>query len=113
MYMALTHTHTHARLCRTRETQKLGEDKASGRWCWMAVQRKEEKPGHLQEARFDQLPGWGGVGWGWAIWGRGERGKTTCKSKSEVQPPLQKHESLYPSKLMKHKEAFLGFCENT
>lgn len=36
-------------------------------------------------------------GWGLEIWGRGERDQTTCKSKSEVQPPLQKYESLYLS----------------
>lgn len=97
MYMAHTQSGAEHVTHRLKRTRHLGDG------CWMGIQRKEEKPRRQQEAVRPASEG-GGLG-------QGERGKTTCKS--GVQPPLQKHESLYLSKLMKHKEAFLGFCENT
>lgn len=89
MYMA------HTQSCAEHMTHRLNRTRHLEDGCWMGIQRKVEKPGRPQVASL-----WGG-------------GKTTCKSKSGVQPPVQKHETLYLSKLMKHKEAFLGFCENT
>lgn len=100
MYMAHTESGAQHATHRLKRTRHLEDG------CWMGIQRKEEKPGHQQEAVRPASEGGG-------VWGRCERGKTTCKSKSGVQPPLQKHESLYLLKLMKHIEAFLGFCENT
>lgn len=51
-----------------------------------------EERGEEQEAVVRPASEGGG---GLEIWGRGERDQTTCKSKSEVQPSLQKYESLY------------------
>lgn len=82
------HTHTHTQLCTTHDTQTNG-DKAFRRW---VLDGNTEKRG---EART-LTGGRGGPASGGEVEVKG--GKTTCKSKSEVQPPLQKHESLYLSK---------------
>ena len=96
MYMAHTHTHTrtHTQLCR-KDTHLTNEHKAFGRWMLDGNTEKGGGARTLTEGRGLIRLG-GGEG------GRSEvevnGGRTTCKSKSEVQPPLQKHDSLYLSK---------------
>lgn len=101
----------HTELCRTVwDTGWQGILK----WVLDATQRYKEKPVHQQETVVQPASE---RGWDLGIWGRGGRGgrdQTTCKSKSEVQPPLKKIWEFIPFKLMKKKEReiFLGFCEN-
>lgn len=58
---------------------------------WDTEERGEEQEAVVRPAS----EGVGGGGGGLENWGRGEQDQTTCKSKSEVQPSLQKYESLY------------------
>lgn len=97
----------HTRLCRRHET-KIEEDKAFGNGCWMGRGEANTSTGGCGSTSFRK-----GRDGGLEICGQGEQDQTTCKSKSEVQPPLKIWEIISFKTNETEKKAFLGFCENT
>lgn len=85
------------------------ERQGTWRWCWMGHRGTRRSQYINSGPWFNQLLK---GKWDLGIWDQGGRDQTTCKSKSEVQPPL-KNMRVYTFGLMKKKEAFSGFCEST
>lgn len=92
----------HTELCRRHGT-KIGEDKAFGNGCWMGRGEVGTSTRGCGSTSF-----WRGRDGELEICGRGERDQTTCKSKSEVQPPLKIWE-IISCKTNETEKGILGF----